>query len=77
MTLKDAIINAFLDLGGERTAVEIRNWITRKYGDQWKDYSTQMADMVLKSEGGNNSSTVPREFQVLRRVSNGVYKLLE
>ncbi|WP_047985464.1 hypothetical protein [Ornithinibacillus californiensis] len=77
MTQIEAIIDAFHNLGGERTAREIEDWVTKKYGSRWKDYSTSMADMVPVSHGGNNSSEVPDYYRVLNRVERGRYCLIE
>lgn len=76
LSQSEAIIEAFKALGGVRTANEIRVWVNKSYGDKWKDYSTIMADMVPLSLGGNNSSTVPEYFQVLKRDSRGKYCLV-
>jgi hypothetical protein len=72
----EAIIEAFKALGEVRTASEIRDWVNKKYGEKWKDYSTTMADMVPLSHGGNGSSRVPEYFQVLKRESIGKYCLI-
>lgn len=76
MTKCEAIIEAFKALGGERSIPEISQWIREKYGDKWKDFGVQMADMVYN---GNPSSTAPQRFRVLENVSygNGVYMLIE
>ncbi|MBO8171496.1 MAG: hypothetical protein H0Z33_06385 [Bacillaceae bacterium] len=76
-TQSDAIIKAFEELGGTRSIREIEDWVNRKYGAKWKDFSTLMADMVPVSHGGNTSSTVPEEKRVLERVSRGYYRLIK
>jgi len=75
-TQHEAIIEAFKNLGGIRTAAEIEVWLTKKYGLRWVYYSTRMADMVPERLGGNSSSTVPDEFRVLTRISKGEYALI-
>jgi hypothetical protein len=76
LSQSEAIIEAFKALGEVRTANEISDWVNKKYGERWKDYSTTMADMVPLSHGGNSSSTVPEYFQILKRVSRGKYCLI-
>lgn len=77
LSQSEAIIEAFKNLGGVRTAQDIRSWVIKKYGDQWKDYSTIMADMVPFFLGGNSSSTIPECFRVLKRVETGKYCLID
>lgn len=77
MTQVDAIISAFQILGGERPIREIEDWVKRTYGYKWKDFGTRMADMVPKSHGGNNSSTIPDNQRVLARVNRGIYILIK
>ncbi|RKY52475.1 MAG: hypothetical protein DRP89_07635 [Candidatus Neomarinimicrobiota bacterium] len=72
----EAIIEAFEVLGGVRTIEEIKNWVSRKYENRWKDFGTAMADMVPLSLGGNHSSSAPDRLRVLERVSKGKYSLL-
>lgn len=73
----DAIIEAFKALGGERSVVEIRDHVSEKYGNLWKDFNTAIADMVPFSHGGNSSSSVQENKRVLERVSRGKYRLLK
>lgn len=70
-----AIIEAFENLQGERSIKEIEQYIQNKYGNEWKDIGTVMADMVAEELGGNKSSTIPKEFQRLIRTDRGIYKL--
>ena len=77
MTQQEAIIEAFKALGGVKTIYGINAWVSQKYGDTWKDCGTTMADMVLISRGGNNSSTVREELPVLKRVGPSEYRLLD
>lgn len=77
LSQSEAIIEAFKNLEGVRTAQEIRNWVIKNYGDQWKDYNTTLADMVPYSLGGNSSSTVPEYFRILKRISRGKYCLID
>lgn len=56
---------------GERTISEIEDFVTTTYGDRWKDFGTQMADMVPLSHGGNGTSSVLDYFCVLERVGRG------
>jgi hypothetical protein len=77
LTQREAIIEAFKSHGGVKTAEEIRDLVIKKHGEQWKDFSTPMADMVPPSLGGNSSSTVPEYFRVLKRVSRGKYCLID
>lgn len=77
VTQNEAIIEAFRAMGGIRTAQEIKNWVESKHGTRWKDYSTPLADMVSRQHGGNQSSTVPDYFRVLKRVSIGKYSLIQ
>ncbi|HBV87528.1 MAG TPA: hypothetical protein DEF42_12935 [Desulfosporosinus sp.] len=77
ITQAEAIIAAFQGLGGKRTIREIEDWVTANYGDKWKDFSTQMADMVPLSHGGNGTSSVPDYFRVLERVQRGTYCLID
>ncbi|RXI96295.1 hypothetical protein DS745_21430 [Anaerobacillus alkaliphilus] len=76
ITQCEAIIEAFKELGGVQTHQEIANWVNKKYGPKWKDFSTPLADMVPVAKGGNKSSTVPDYFRVLERVERGKYRLL-
>lgn len=76
ITQCEAIIEAFKELGGVRTHHEIAEWVNKKYGPNWKDFRTPLADMVAVSKGGNQSSTVPDYFRVLERVERGNYRLL-
>lgn len=76
MTQSEAIIQAFQELGGVHGIAEITNWVGERYGDQWKDFGTSMADMVPKSHDGNASSLIPEHFRVLERVRRGKYRLL-
>ncbi|MEB3102049.1 hypothetical protein [Ferviditalea candida] len=55
ITQNEAILEAFKELGGVRTAKEICEWVEKKYGNRWNDYSTTMADMVPPNHGGNPS----------------------
>ncbi|MFS0671748.1 hypothetical protein [Ornithinibacillus sp. 179-J 7C1 HS] len=77
MTQVEAIIDAFQNLGGARTASEIEEWVVSNYGSRWKDFSTPMDEMVPVSHGGNNISTIPDYFRVLTRVEKGRYSLIE
>jgi hypothetical protein len=77
VTQAEAIIEAFKSIRGVRSANEIESWVKNVYGDHWKDFSTLMADMVPASYGGNNSSTVPEYFRVLRRIKRGQYCLID
>jgi hypothetical protein len=77
VTQCEAIIEAFKHLGGYRSINEIEGWVRKRYGDRWKDFGTAMADMVPLELGGNNSSNVPESLRVLKRVSRGVYCLVE
>lgn len=72
----ETIIEAFQNLGGVRSIKEISDWVTKKYGDLWKDFGTQMADMVPRTHEGNNSSSIPAENRVLQRLSRGKYSLI-
>ena len=74
MTQPEAIIEAFKALGGTRNQYEIERWVSRKYGDKWKDFGTTMADMAPISRGGNKSSTVREELRVFERVALGEYR---
>jgi hypothetical protein len=76
-TQQEAIIEAFIELGGVRTVKEIEFWVTKKYGSRWKDYGTRMADMVPEKKGGNSSSNIPLKFRVLKRVSRGKYAFIK
>jgi len=76
MTQAEAIIAAFQKLGGERTIQEIEDWATATNGARWKDFSTQMADMLPLSHGGNGTSSVPDYFRVLERIRRGTYCLI-
>src|SRR5690606_41791849 len=76
-SLPKAIITAFKVLGGEREIREIKDWISSKYGEKWKDIGTTMADMVPMILGGSNSSQISEEYRVLKRISRGRYCLLE
>ncbi|MGD6831025.1 hypothetical protein ACQCT5_02595 [Sutcliffiella halmapala] len=75
-TQAEAVIEAFITLGNERNIAEIRDWVTKQYGEKWKDFGTIMADMVPRELGGNNSSTVPTRYRQLGRVRPGVYRLI-
>lgn len=73
-TLCEAIIEAFEELGGTRTIAEIKKHVSDKHGtEKWKDFGTVMADMVSTQYGGNNSSDVPKQYRVLKRISRGLY----
>ena len=73
----EAIIEAFQALGGVKTKNEIEDWVSREYGNRWKDFGTRMADMVPLPLGGNRSSSVPERLRVLERVSRGEYRLID
>jgi len=77
MIQAEAIIAAFQKSGGERTIREIEDWVTATNGDRWKDFSTQMADMVPLSHGRNGISSVPDYFRVLERIRRGTYCLIK
>jgi hypothetical protein len=77
ITQNEAIIEALRELGGERTAEEIKAWVEKKYGPKWKDFNTSLADMVAPAYGGNQSSNVPDYFRVIMRVSRGNYCLIK
>lgn len=76
MTQVEAIITVFESLGGSRSIKEIEDHVRLKYGDQWQDFGTVLADMVSPFYGGNSSSTVLDRNRVLKRVSRGVYALI-
>jgi hypothetical protein len=76
MNQNEAIIWALIDLGGEGTIQEVREWLDEKYPNMWKDVGTALADMVPEQLGGNSSSTVSDEYRVLERVARGKYRLL-
>lgn len=65
-----ANIQALESLGGEGTIQQVNEWIELKY------IGTNMADMVPKVVGGNNSSLVVKEYQVLERVARGKYRII-
>ncbi|MCA1318394.1 hypothetical protein LC085_00605 [Bacillus tianshenii] len=75
-TQAEAVLEAFKALENERSTAEIREWVTKQYGEKWKDFGTTMADMVPRELGGNNSSTVPTKYRQLERVRPGVYRLI-
>ncbi|NWQ44645.1 hypothetical protein MLOOGBEN_28595 [Bacillus sp. EB106-08-02-XG196] len=47
MSVYDGGIEAFKDLGVERTITEIRDWIVSHYPNNWVDVSTALADMAV------------------------------
>ncbi|WP_231505617.1 ADP-ribosylglycohydrolase family protein [Bacillus sp. EB01] len=73
----EAIIEALTAIGGEATIREVDNWIGNKYPNSWKTAGTALADMVPRQNGGNNSSNVREEYQVIERVAPGRYRLLD
>lgn len=75
MSLSDLILEALDALGGCGSIQEVEKWIISNRGGEWahSSYGTRMADMVPVSHGGNTSSTVPSEKQVLERISTGRY----
>lgn len=75
-TQTEAIIEALEALGGVRTISEIKTWVTNKYGENWKDFATVIADMVPKHLGGNNSAQIHEKYRVLERVGKGSYRLI-
>lgn len=72
-----AIILALDELGGKGTIRQVNDWINTNYPNKWKDAGTALADMVPKSLGGNRSSNVSDEYQILERVSPGRYRLFQ
>ncbi|WP_223702163.1 hypothetical protein [Sutcliffiella deserti] len=62
-TQTEAVLEAFKALGNERSIAEIREWVTKEYGEKWKDFGTTMGDMVSQEVGGNKSSTVPARYR--------------
>lgn len=77
VTCVEAIIEAFKELGGDRSIAEIENWILKRYGARWKSstIATSMADMVPLDLGGNPTSNIKSHLRVLRRVDKGIYTL--
>jgi hypothetical protein len=76
-TLKEAIIDAFRYLQGERTITEITACIQLKYGvNRWKSIDTVMADMVPLELGGNENE-INEKYKVLARVREATYRLVE
>lgn len=75
-TQHQVIIEALQALGGSRRIAEIEAWVRAKYGAQWKNFSTPLADMVPVRLGGNQSSTIPGEFRVLARTDRRIYRLV-
>lgn len=65
----EAIIEAFNVLGGARTAFEIKEGVTNKYGQVWKDFTTPMSKMVHS----HLCSNCPKKYRVLTRQCRGVY----
>jgi hypothetical protein len=77
MKQTEAIIEAFLALGGTRSISEIKSWVDEKYGlNKWKDFGTTMADMVPQIFGGNKTSTIPEDLRILEKVDRGLYRLI-
>lgn len=68
----EAIIEAFNVLGGARTADEIKEWVTNKYGSVWKDFSTPMSKMVPS----HLYSNCPKKYRALTRLHRGVYAVI-
>lgn len=77
INLNEAIILALVNLGGEGSIQEIRECIEKRYPNTWKDVSTELADMIPESFGGNSSSTTKEEYRILERVSRGYYRLIK
>jgi hypothetical protein len=72
----EAIIWALVDLGGEGSIQEVREWLDENYPNTWKDTGTALTDMVPESHGGNSSSAVKEDYRVLERVGRGRYRIL-
>ena len=71
--LKEAIIEALTSLGGSGSASEVREYMTSRFGRDWKTLETVMDDMSVESA----SSFFPPEERVLRRMGEGKYALKE
>jgi Holliday junction resolvase len=65
----EAIIEAFNALGGAKTAYEIKEWVTNKYGSVWKDFSTPMCKMLPS----HLNRHCPKKYRVLTRQCRGIY----
>lgn len=70
--LAEAIKEAMVGLGGERSIEEVKQWIKAHYGNRWQDITTTIA--YLTYPGNKSSSYAPSE-RFLIRVSRGVYRL--
>ena len=68
----EAIIEAFNALGGARTAHEIKDWVTNKYGFVWTDFGTPMSHMIPTYLGHH----CPKKHRVLTRLNRGVYAVI-
>ena len=75
MTVRQVILNAMKELGGEATIQEVTSFIHKKYGDV--NASTISTDMSDLSINGPRSSLYPMNKRILKRVARGRYRLLE
>jgi hypothetical protein len=73
-TLDEAVLQAMKALGGDRHIDEVKGWIYAKYGRQWADVGTAMADLTNPP---NSSTQYPPSKHCLERVKPGVYRLRE
>ena len=70
-TCADAIKEALMELGGEGTVTEVKNYIEQKYPNKWTDVGTLMADLCHNSA----SPLIPKDKRFLVRIGRGRYRL--
>jgi hypothetical protein len=70
-TCADAIKEALMEMGGEGTIREVKEYIEQKYPSKCRDVGTLMADLCRDSA----SSTVLKDKRFLVRIGRGKYRL--
>jgi hypothetical protein len=71
-SVREAIHEAMVALGGEATAGIVHDWIERQYPGRWRDISTPMRDLAFPRLP---SSQYPDAACFLDRVGHGRYRL--
>ena len=70
-SLKEAILEALVCLGGCGTISAVTAHILQQYGNKWTDIGTAMADLCPE----NKSSCYPMQERILTRIGRGKYCL--
>jgi len=72
IVLREAIKEALLNMNGEGTISQIKEYINGKYERRWKNIDTAVADLTYP---GSKSSTYSPEERILERIERGKYRL--